>query len=155
MQDFAGNGATLNLVARKLKKTGYVQFHCGIVNTEDKVRKPRNGLQLSHSTAAISNEQSTEAAHMKIENQLEYHALAPAALSRLQTKNGELNKITKKEILSIMFSVFLVLDDSKMRKDLLMDTFMKCYDKSPTKIPFLVWRTATTSQATPAATPAT
>jgi hypothetical protein len=81
--------------------------------------------------------------------------LAPAALNRLQTKNGELNKIIKKEILSIMLSVFLVLDDDKMNKDILMDAFMKCYEKSPTKIPFIVWRTATTSKATATATSAT
>jgi hypothetical protein len=65
---------------------------------------------------------------------------------------GDLSKITKKEILSIMFSAFLVLDDNKMKKDILMDAFVKCYEKSPTKINFLVWLTATTSQATPADT---
>jgi hypothetical protein len=69
---------------------------------------------------------------------MEYHALALSALTRLHTKNGDLNKITKKEILSIMFSVFLVLDNDKMKHDLLMDTFMKCYEKIPTnnKDPF-------------------
>jgi hypothetical protein len=39
-----------------------------------------------------------------------------------------------------------------MKKDLLVDAFVKCYEKSPTNISVLVWRTATTSQATPAAT---
>jgi hypothetical protein len=73
--------------------------------------------------------------------------LAPAALGRLQTKNGKFNKNKKKEIPSIMFSVFLVLDDDKMKKDILMDAVMKCYEKSPTNIPFLVWRTTTTSQS--------
>jgi hypothetical protein len=76
-------------------------------------------------------------------------------LSSLQTKNSELNKITKNEIISIMFSVFLVLDEYKIKKDLLMDAFMKCYEKSQPKIPFLVRGTTTTSQATPAATSAT
>jgi hypothetical protein len=102
-----------------------------------------------------SNAQSTYAAQKKIEKQLEYRALAPAALIRLQTKNGELNKITKKENISIMLSFFLVFDDDKMKKDLLTEAFMTCYEKSPAKIPFFVWRTATTSQATPAATSAT
>jgi hypothetical protein len=50
-----------------------------------------------------------------------------AVLSRLQTKHGKLNKITKKEILSIMFYVFLVLDDDKMKKDILMNAFIKCF----------------------------
>jgi hypothetical protein len=67
--------------------------------------------------AKISNEQSTEAAQKNTEKQLECRAFAPEALSRLQTKNGELNKIMKKEIIYIMFSVFLVLDDNKMKKD--------------------------------------
>jgi hypothetical protein len=34
MKDCAGNGATLNLIARKLNHTGYVQRHWGLVNTE-------------------------------------------------------------------------------------------------------------------------
>jgi hypothetical protein len=99
-----------------------------------------------------SNAQSTYAAQKKIEKQLEYRALAPAALIRLQTKNGELNKIKKKDIIYIMFSLFLVLDNNKIKKDILMDAFMQCYEKSPTKIPFLVWLTATKLQASPAAT---
>jgi hypothetical protein len=39
---------------------------------------------------------------------------------------GELNNRKKKEILSIVFSVFLVLDDDNIKKDLLMDAFVKC-----------------------------
>jgi hypothetical protein len=54
-----------------------------------------------------------------------------------------------------MFSVFLFLHDYKMKKYILMDAFMKCYEKSPTKIPFLVWRTTTKLQATPASTAST
>jgi hypothetical protein len=88
MQDCAGNGATLDLAVRKLNQTGYVQRHCGLINTEDKVRNLRNALQLSQSMAKISNEQSTEAAQNKIEKHLEYRALALAALSKIQTKNG-------------------------------------------------------------------
>jgi hypothetical protein len=57
------------------------------------VRKLRNALQLSQSMVTLSNEHSTEAAQKKIEKQLEYRALAPMALSRLEKKNGELNKI--------------------------------------------------------------
>jgi hypothetical protein len=153
MQDCAANGATLNLLARKLNQTGYVQRRSALINTEDKARKLRNALWLSQSMATILNEESTEAAQKKIEKQLEYRALAPAAWSRLQTKNDRLNKITKKEIISIMLSVFLVLDNDKIKKDHLMDAFVKCYEKSPTNIHFLVWRTTATSQATPAATP--
>jgi hypothetical protein len=39
VNDCAGNGATLNLAARKLNQTVYVQRHCGLVNMDVKVRK--------------------------------------------------------------------------------------------------------------------
>jgi hypothetical protein len=34
MGDCAGNGATMNIATRKLNQTGYIQRHCGLVNTE-------------------------------------------------------------------------------------------------------------------------
>jgi hypothetical protein len=70
MQDCEGNGATLNLAARKLNQKGYIHHHCGLVNTEDKVRKLKNALQLSQSMATISNEQINDAAQKKIELQV-------------------------------------------------------------------------------------
>jgi hypothetical protein len=89
MQDCARNGATRNLAMRKLNQTGYVQCHCGLVNTEDKARKLRKALQLSQSMTTISNEQRTDAEQKKIKKQLAYRVLAQAALSRPQKKNGE------------------------------------------------------------------
>jgi hypothetical protein len=54
MGDCDGNGDTMNLVARKLNQTGYIQRHCGLVNTEEKVRKLQNQLQLSDSIASMT-----------------------------------------------------------------------------------------------------
>jgi hypothetical protein len=54
MQDCAGNRATLNLAVRKLNTTGYVQHHCGLVNTDDNVMKLKIALQLSQSMDTIS-----------------------------------------------------------------------------------------------------
>jgi hypothetical protein len=102
MKDCAGNWATLNLTARKLNQTGYLQHRCGLVNTEVKVRKLKNALQLSQSMAKITNGQSSERAQQIVEKQLEYRTLAPVTLETLKGKNGELDKITKNEILSIM-----------------------------------------------------
>jgi hypothetical protein len=53
IHDCAGNGATLNLAARKLNQEGFAHRHCGLVNTEDKLRKLRNTLQMSQSVAKI------------------------------------------------------------------------------------------------------
>jgi hypothetical protein len=103
IKDCAGNGARLNLAARKLNQTGYVQRHCGLVNTEVKVRNLKKSLQLSQSMATITNGQCSERAQQRFEKQLEYRTLAPVALEKLKGKNVELNKITKNEILSIMY----------------------------------------------------
>jgi hypothetical protein len=73
MQDCAGNGATLNLAVRKLNAMGYVHHHCGLVNTDDKVRKLKNALQLSQSMATISNQQTSDTVQKKIDTQMAYH----------------------------------------------------------------------------------
>jgi hypothetical protein len=109
MKDCAGNGETLNLAARKLNQTGYVQRHCGLVNTEVKVRKLKNALQLSQFMATLTIGQSSERSQQRVEKQLEYRTLAPVALEKLKGENGELNKITNNEILSIMYFYFLIL----------------------------------------------
>jgi hypothetical protein len=70
MKDCAGNGATLNLTARKLNQTGYVHRHCGLVSTEVKVRKLKNALQLSQSMATIKNGQCSE----RDQQRVEYHS---------------------------------------------------------------------------------
>jgi hypothetical protein len=141
MKDCAGNGngAALNLTVRKMNQTGYVQRHCGLVNTEVKVRKLKNALQLSQSMATITNGQCSEISQQRIENQLEYRTLAPVALEKLKGKNGLLNKITKNEILSIMYVYFLILGNNKKNKPLVLAAFMHCYLKAPGKIPFRVW----------------
>jgi hypothetical protein len=137
MKDCDGNGATLNLAARKLNQTGYMQRHCGLVNTDVKVRKLKKALQLSQSMATITNGQCSERAQQRVEKQLENRTLAPVALEKLKGKNGELSKITKNEILSIMYFYFLILGNNKKNKPLVLAALMHFYLKAPEKIPFL------------------
>jgi hypothetical protein len=104
-----------------------------------KVRNLKNALQLSQFMTTITNRQCSERAQQRVEKQLEYRTLAPVALEKLKGKNGELNKITKNEILSIMSFYFLVLGNDKKNKPLVLAAFMHCYLKAPEKIPFHVW----------------
>jgi hypothetical protein len=67
--------------------------------------------------------------------------LAAVALEKLKGKNGELNKITKNEILSIMYFYFLILGNYKKNKPLVLATLIHCYLKASEKIPFRVWCT--------------
>jgi hypothetical protein len=80
MKDCAGNGATLNLSARKLNQTGYLQPRCGLVNTEVKVIKLKNALKLPQSMATATNGRCSEIAQQRVEKQLKYRTLAPVAL---------------------------------------------------------------------------
>jgi hypothetical protein len=121
-----------------MNQTGYVQRHCGLVNTEDKVLKLKNALQLSQSMATISNEQSNDAARKNIELEDMYCVLAPSALTKLAARNGNPTNITKKEILSIIFSVFIILQEDKNKKKILVEILMNQIDKDSTKIPFEV-----------------
>jgi hypothetical protein len=57
----------------------------------------------------------------------------------MKGENGELNKITKNEILSIMYFYFLILGEDKKNIHLVLAAFMHCYLKAPEKIPFQVW----------------
>jgi hypothetical protein len=84
MQDCAGNGATLNLAARKLNTAGYAQRNCGLVNTKDKVRKLKHALQLSQSMAMVSNQQTSKTVQKKIDTQMTYRSLTPYSLSKLE-----------------------------------------------------------------------
>jgi hypothetical protein len=136
MQDCTGNGATLNLAAQNLNHMGYILHHCGIINTL--------------SMATISNELSKDAAQKKIELQAMYHVIAPSALNKLTAKDGNPTKITKKEILSILFSVFIILEEEKNKKEILVAILMKQIDKDPTKIPFEVVRPVATVSEIPA-----
>jgi hypothetical protein len=141
MKDCAGNGATLNLATRKLNQIVYVQHHCGLVNTEVKVRKLKNALHLSQPMATITNGKCSERSQQRVEKQLDYRTLAPVLLEKLKGKNGELNKITKNEILSIMYFYFLILGNDKNNKPLVLSAFIHCYFKAPEKILFRVWYT--------------
>jgi hypothetical protein len=79
-----------------------------------------------------------------------YRALALSVLTKLTVKDGNPTKITKKEILSILFSVFLILEEEKNKKEILVEILMKQIDKDPTKIQFEVVRPVATVPAMPA-----
>jgi hypothetical protein len=139
MGDCAGNGATMNLAARKLNQTGYIQCHCGLVNTEEKVRRLQNQLQLSDSITIINKEHDNdnESGQNRIKVQSTYSEVALVAIRKLKSKNGDATKLTKKEILAILFFVFHTLEDDKKKKDVLVAVLSHHTRKDQTKLPCL------------------
>jgi hypothetical protein len=63
--------------------------------------------------------------------------VAPVATQKLKTKNGDATKLTKKEILAILFFIFHTLKDDKNKKDVIAAVFIHSAIKDQTKLPCL------------------
>jgi hypothetical protein len=49
-----------------------------------------------------------------------YNEVATSAIRKLKANNGDATKLTKKEILAIVFFVFCTLEDNKKKKDMIV-----------------------------------
>jgi hypothetical protein len=83
---------------------------------------------------------TNEEAQKKVELQIAYRELPPAVLIKLQSKNGDPSKRTKKEIVCIIYSLFLALQKDKNKKYVLVDVLLMRFTKDPTKPHFCVRR---------------
>jgi hypothetical protein len=124
----------MNLAARKLNQTGYIPCGCGLVNTEEKVHNLQNQLQLSNSITSINKEHGNEAAQKIIKVQYTYREVAPVAIRKLKANNGDVTKLTKKDILAILFFVFHTLEDGKKKHYVLVAVLSYHAIKEQTKL---------------------
>jgi hypothetical protein len=62
----------------------------------------------------INKEHDNEAGQKEIKVQFTYSEVALVAIRKLKANNGDATKLTKKEILAILFFVFLTLGDDKI-----------------------------------------
>jgi hypothetical protein len=63
--------------------------------------------------------------------------VAPVAIRKLKVNNGDAAKLTKKEILAILFFVFHTLKDEKKKNDVLVAVLSHHTIKDHTKLPCL------------------
>jgi hypothetical protein len=104
MRDCARNVVQLNKATRKLDQSGYIQRQCGIVNTELKVKKLKNSLQLSQSMVTTEKDHDNEAAQKRVDIQSTYRSLAPAEVCKLESEGSIGSKIIKKEIVLLNYA---------------------------------------------------
>ena len=101
-----GEGAKQAMAKRKLDNLGYARGESGFANDPERMRRLTNQLNLTASIAAISKETSdAKAASSSIETAKLIEA-APAALAKLQSKNGVLQDITMDEMKALAFKHF-------------------------------------------------
>jgi hypothetical protein len=63
--------------------------------------------------------------------------VAPLTIRKLKAKNSDATKLTKKEILSILFFVFHTLEDDKKMKDVRVSVLIHHAINDQTKLPFM------------------
>ena len=121
LRDAKGEGAKLKLAARKLDALGHIKSHSSIANDPDCLRKLQNQLQLSELIAAIERDTKAEETLKKDEDLKERRALGPQAMKKLADKKLRTEKLTKKEICTIL--VVYCSEDinwNSMKKDALI-----------------------------------
>ena len=108
LKDVSGAGATKKLAQRKLNNAGAITNHCGLQNNPERVQKLLAAVQLTAFLAEISALTKATKEQGKCKADTELMDLAPASLVKLNSEkvNGDLTKLSKKEICAISFRFF-------------------------------------------------
>jgi hypothetical protein len=106
IKDAGGEGATKKLAKRKLNNTGAITNHCGVQNNPARFKKLKDALELTSSLAEISALSKANKDKDKRKTDTELMDSAPAALQKFNRLNGDVAKMTKKEICAISFRFF-------------------------------------------------
>ena len=108
MQDAIGQNAQLKVAKRKLDNLGFIQSHSGIQNNPERIERLKNQLEITASLAEINAQKDKEKEEKLLELQDEYRKMERGALQRYM-RIGD--KITKKEICSLLYNAFNNLCD--------------------------------------------
>ena len=107
------------MAERKLTNIGTVVGHCGVVNSDENLRKLRDSLEFAKSFAKIKRVQETEKKQKGENAQKDFEKNAPAAVRKLEKKDRNLKDLNISEIEAILFRVYNVAVEgarSKLRK---------------------------------------
>jgi hypothetical protein len=135
MRDVAGKGGNMRLAARKLDSLGCIKAYSGLVNDEEKLTKWRNQVLLAKSIADIQAHDKAATLQKKASDASALVLLAADAREKLTAKNGDVSKITKKEICAILLAYYgTVVEETKHLKHVLVQMLSKLIDESPENI---------------------
>jgi hypothetical protein len=107
-----------------------------------------NQLQLGQSFAYISEHERGEAMRKKEGTKHELLNLAPLAKDNLAKKNGDVSKITKKQICSLLLACYgIELDEQKHPKPSLVEKLSKEIAERPKAVAALIPSAATAANS--------
>ena len=135
MRDSIGTGATMKLAARKLDNLGRIKAHSSMTNDESNLAKLKNQCLLAQSIAEIKTGDKAAAEEKKSKELRDLVMLAGPANSKLAAKNGDLTKITKREICAILLVYYGTrVEEGKHAKQALIDMLSAKIEASPENI---------------------
>jgi hypothetical protein len=103
----------------------HVKSHSCVVNSNENLRKWENQTKLAESLAIIEAATKDAKENKKKTTEDALRALAPDAKVKLAEKNGEIEKLTKKHICSLLLVEYgTLVDESKHLKPKLVDMLM-------------------------------
>jgi hypothetical protein len=105
------DGVMMKFVAWKLDNLGCVKSHGGMQNDPERLHRLTNRVEFSQSLAAIAVLEHQDAVQVKVALVEELRTMAPAAKIKLLQNNNDVSKLTKKEILSLLLTWFVVKEN--------------------------------------------
>jgi len=114
-----GKRAQRKMAERKMTNIGTVVGHCGLVNSEENLLRLREQYQFVMSLAEINRITTNEKKKKESDAQKELEKSAPAAATKLETKERKVDSLTMAEMEAILFQVYNVVlpgPKSKLRK---------------------------------------
>ena len=106
MRSTGGAEATRKMAKRKLSALGDVNSLCGLVNDNPQLEQQKRQLQLASSLAEISARKAADLKKKKEDAMATLTDQAPAALMKYMDKDKEAEKLTMKEINSLLTTYF-------------------------------------------------
>ena len=112
-----GRRAKRKMAQRKLTNIGTVVGYCGVVNSDDKMKKLREQYEFVQSIAEINRITANEKKKKKEEDEKGLDENAPAAVKKLEEKKRNVGGLYVAEIQAILFKVYNVsMSESKLRR---------------------------------------
>jgi hypothetical protein len=135
MRDAVGTGATMKLAARKLDSLGRIKAHSSMTNDESNLAKLKSQCMLAQSIAEIKAGDKAATEEKKSKELRDLVMLAGPANSKLAAKNGDLMKITKREICAILLVYYgTSVEEGKYAKQALVDMLSAKIEAGPENI---------------------
>jgi hypothetical protein len=108
MKAAGGTGASQKLAKRKLDMFASIKSHSGVANDPKRLKRMQSQLEMAASLAEISRLDADQKARQKKDAANAVRDLAPKAKEKLVEKNGDVGKLSKKEISAILLVEYAI-----------------------------------------------